>query len=575
MTLHAMTNFKWSVLVACLITVCSSPLTANEKTCKMLENPTFDRVLRGEKYVPATKKSFLELRELKLSGDMLTLGGRQLRVNRRNEYEGFFNILCKKNMNDWSPCGDITGKIVLRRLNENSIDGVLHTPWMWGRGLPPLTDVQYSCSSSGKTVKAESVSSKEKRTVVSDFIKDVFKSLALKERREVQVILKKDGLYASSIDGLYGKGTRKAITGFAKQNGYSVANNRAVSTTLSAILEQGKTNKQTEVVVSATVELNQNQNEQPKPSNDTSSSTVKTVTLDKKSETTIAAKSAGSLEVSSDNILSLAASAEAYETKWQSVSSAEEAVLVANEVQANVAMFIAIREVIEKQPETMRDRVLGAVDQKIASLQAQRNLITRELTSKFSTPIKPTNVNLGVSAFRAADTFPRVPYYVPGTTEIGEMLVIPRVSNDGYLNYQFDFIDPTASYDNVRDSLLVPHDAIHLLIESMGKIDEWTVIAQENNVTRRLAKTAACIPVDGCEVKQAGSSSTEVIFQIYEDGSTSGRIQLNKGKFNVGYNMSVESSILLQAYLIYMKEVGAEEFNIGVMSDSEVLDLFE
>ena len=109
----------------------------------------------------------------------------------------------------------------------------------------------------------------------------------------------------------------------------------------------------------------------------------------------------------------------------------------------------------------------------------------------------------------------------------------------------------------------------------MGKIDEWTIIAQENNVTRRLAKTAACIPVDGCEVKQAGASSTEVIFQIYEDGSTSGRIQLNKGKFNVGYNMSVESSILLQAYLIYMKEVGAEEFNIGVMSDSEVLDLFE
>ena len=43
----------------------------------------------------------------------------------------------------------------------------------------------------------------------------------------------------------------------------------------------------------------------------------------------------------------------------------------------------------------------------------------------------------------------------------------------------------------------------------------------------------------------------------------------------MGYNVSVVSSILFQAYLIYMKEVGAEEFNIGVMSDSEVLDLFE
>lgn len=512
---------------------------------------------------------------LTLTGDNLKHGGNEVKINRKGEWIWGFRVKCEKNINGWSPCGTPTSKITLFRSGNDELKGKIWVPWEYQQRYVPIIHLQYSCSSSGKTVKAESVSSKEKRTVVSDFIKDVFKSLALKERREVQVILKEDGFYSSSIDGLYGKGTRKAITGFAKQNGYSIANNRAVSTTLSAILEQGKTNKQTEVVVSATVELNQNQNEQPKPSNDTSSSTVKTVTLDKKSETTIAAKSAGSSEVSSDNILSLAASAEAYETKWQSVSSAEEAVLVANEVQANVAMFIAIREVIEKQPETMRDRVLGAVDQKIASLQAQRNLITRELTSKFSTPIKPTNANLGVSAFRAADTFPRVPYYVPGTTEIGETLVIPRVSNDGYLNYHFDFIDPTASYDSVRDSLLVPHDAIHLLIEGMGKIDEWTVIAQENNVTRRLAKTAACIPVDGCEVKQEGASSTEVIFQIYEDGSTSGRIQLNKGKFNVGYNMSVESSILLQAYLIYMKEVGAEEFNIGVMSDSELLELFE
>ena len=42
----------------------------------------------------------------------------------------------------------------------------------------------------------------------------------------------------------------------------------------------------------------------------------------------------------------------------------------------------------------------------------------------------------------------------------------------------------------------------------------------------------------------------------------------------VGYNMSVESSILLGAYLIYMQEAGAKDFNIGVMTDDQVLDLF-
>jgi hypothetical protein len=68
---------------------------------------------------------------------------------------------------------------------------------------------------------------------------------------------------------------------------------------------------------------------------------------------------------------------------------------------------------------------------------------------------------------------------------------------------------------------------------------------------------------------------SKVIFQIYEDGSTAGRIQRNKGLFVAGYNMSVESSILLSAYLIYMKEVGAKEFQIGVMSDDQVKNLFQ
>ena len=47
-------------------------------------------------------------------------------------------------------------------------------------------------------------------------------------------------------------------------------------------------------------------------------------------------------------------------------------------------------------------------------------------------------------------------------------------------------------------------------------------------------------------------------------------IQLNKGRFNAGYNLSVESSVLL----LLMRDAGSKEFNIGVMSDDEVLDLF-
>ncbi len=30
------------------------------------------------------------------------------------------------------------------------------------------------------------------------------------------------------------------------------------------------------------------------------------------------------------------------------------------------------------------------------------------------------------------------------------MLVVPRVRGEGYLNYRFDFLDPTSTYDKVK-----------------------------------------------------------------------------------------------------------------------------
>ena len=254
--------------------------------------------------------------------------------------------------------------------------------------------------------------------------------------------------------------------------------------------------------------------------------------------------------------------------------SPAEAQIMIDEVHARITLFNVIAGVIKDKPRSRQARVLGIVDNEIARLRAEKQILESLLSQRFSTPIRPSNANLSVSAFRAADTFPKIPYYVPGTNEFGEMLVIPRVSDEGMLNYEFDFIDPVANYAKVRDRIVVPHDQIEVLINGMEKVDEWTTVAQENNITRRVAKTAGCFPEENCGEKKIGSSSTEVVFQIYEDGSTAGRIQRNKGQYVVGYNMSVESSILLGAYLIYMQEAGAKDFNIGVMTDDQVLDLF-
>ena len=382
-----------------------------------------------------------------------------------------------------------------------------------------------------------------KEATTPDFIRSVYNAYSLQKRKDIQSELKKDGFYTSSIDGLYGKGTRRAIVRFASENGYSVTNERGVTTSLGKVLTTAK-EEQKQVVIATTVNVTKTE---PKVDNTTSTAT----------RTPISTTSNSSPQ------------------KWENAQSVAEAQRYVDEVQATIVMYMAIREVVDEQPPTMKERVLGVVDNEISQLQKQKLRLQDRLTQRFTTPIKPSNANLQVSAFRASDTFPKVPFYIPGTNEVGETLVTPRVSDEGYLNYKFDFIDPVATYDNVRDSVLIPHDSIDELITGIGKIDEWTQVAQENGVNRRISKAATCIPTGACEVKKAGISSTELLFQVYEDGSTSGRMQINKGKFNVGYNMSVESTILLQAYLIYMRVLGSKEFSVGVMSDEEVLELFD
>ena len=100
-------------------------------------------------------------------------------------------------------------------------------------------------------------------------------------------------------------------------------------------------------------------------------------------------------------------------SRWKNASSSGTG--FANDIQASIVMFMAIAEVIEKQPPTLKDRVLGIVTSEIIRAELQQ-----QLTSRFSTPIRPNNANLSVQPLQ--NTFPKIPFYVPGTNEIGEML---------------------------------------------------------------------------------------------------------------------------------------------------------
>jgi peptidoglycan hydrolase-like protein with peptidoglycan-binding domain len=194
---------------------------------------------------------------------------------------------------------------------------------------------------------------------------------------------------------------------------------------------------------------------------------------------------------------------------------------------------------------------------------------------QYSTPIRPQNQNLGATARRLSEIFPKVPFYIAGTEETGEMWVEPEVTDQGYLVFGFNFIDPMAEYDQIRETISFTANEVEIVSASLTKVDEWTDVAQENGVRRNFERLVNCIPDGACENLQEGVSSSAVVFQIYEDGSTAAKIQRNRGLFVSSYNFSVESGLMLSAYLDYMREVGMREFTTGTMTEDDLDSLFE
>jgi len=198
-----------------------------------------------------------------------------------------------------------------------------------------------------------------------------------------------------------------------------------------------------------------------------------------------------------------------------------------------------------------------------------------EVNQKYGTPVRPTNGNLGITAVKASEVFPRVPYYIPGTAEEGELWIKPYVSDGGILSYDFNFTTEQSEFEKIQETIVFVTDNLTSLEESMVKINEWSDTAQEKGVRRRFEKVASCFPAAQCQEKIEGNSSTEIVFLIYEDGATATSIRRNKGRFAKGYNLSVESGLLLAAYASYMNELGSKEFFAATVSDAELDSLFE
>ena len=241
-----------------------------------------------------------------------------------------------------------------------------------------------------------------------------------------------------------------------------------------------------------------------------------------------------------------------------------------------VVLLEQIREHVEMKVQTPQDRKkLSAVLERIQMLRSSIKEIEIRVQSEYGTPIRPTNKNLGITAVKASEVFPRVPYYIPGTKETGELWIKPYVSDYGSLLFDFNFVSGQSELDKINETIEMNLENTKLMSDSMVRITRWSDQAQENNVRRRFSKIAACFPEQMCEQKVEGNASTEFNFMIYEDGSTAAAITRWKGRYSKPYNLSVESGLLLAAYADYVADVGLTDFTMNTMTDGELDAMFD
>jgi hypothetical protein len=246
------------------------------------------------------------------------------------------------------------------------------------------------------------------------------------------------------------------------------------------------------------------------------------------------------------------------------------------DLQKQLMLLKEIQKNQQARPESQyKQAKITAISAQISAIEISTTSLSTQLSTRYSTPVRPINANLGITAKLASEIFPKIPYYIPGTKETGEMLVTPAITEQGELKYSFSFLDPDNTIENVRETITLSPEDINVAITGFEKVKEWSDQAQADGIRKIFEKRASCFPQPNCGEKKKGVSSTEIDFLIYEDGSTAAKVQRNKGVFSTGFNFSIESSLLLTAYLEYMRDVGQKEFTSGSMTKEDLDKKFQ
>ncbi len=363
-------------------------------------------------------------------------------------------------------------------------------------------------------------------------IQQAFRSQSRFIRKQVQVKLREQGYYRSYIDGAWGRGTRSALEQFALDSGKTgLLTTYGGSSELMSMLLSPEENSQ-----------------------------MVSLEVGESSADDTMADASDAVDANASNTVSLADLKHRYKIADQQLSLLKQVLRV---------------EENEDQQNSFNQAKLQAVKGRIAAIDGFKQQVNSAAQASYKESLLPVSLNMGMPASKVYRIIPIIPYVIPGTNEFGEMRVSPRVTDAGVLIYDHNFMDIGPGYEKIRETISLRSDNRPELMFGLGKVYEWSYLAQQKGVRQRHQKSAACFPKNMCDEKKVGNNSTEVVFLLDEDGSTAAKIQSNKGKFVSGYKLPIESALLLSSYMDYMKQEGEAEYSAGTMKNADLDKMFK
>ena len=211
---------------------------------------------------------------------------------------------------------------------------------------------------------------------------------------------------------------------------------------------------------------------------------------------------------------------------------------------------------------------------------------TQKESSEKAIGIRPKG-NLG-GGRKERLTSVKIQYYVPGSTEIGEMWVDWKVDENRGPVLKLNFIDPKHKYDikaevipvslqpvteacdkNIKNPPLETASPACKLVRALLIADNWGKIAQKKGLRRQFSKLVSYI--EGDKDSRIASS---VHFNLYENGAVSAQIEYRKFGYPKKFNFSMANALELARYIEDMRVDAAKGIVAGTMSEKELDNVF-